>query len=77
MLPLMMCAPMVIVLVLMQRWFVAHTYFQLAVQLFAGGLAYAACVGWAYVTDKAFYVGDLAPPTDTLPKIPAAYQEEV
>jgi hypothetical protein len=76
MLPLMMCAPMVIVLMLMQRWFVAHTYFQLSVQLLAGGLAYAACVGWAYVTDKAFHVGDLAPATE-LPKIPPAYQEEV
>ncbi|HEV3304914.1 MAG TPA: oligosaccharide flippase family protein [Candidatus Sulfotelmatobacter sp.] len=77
MLPLMMCAPMVIVLMLMQRWFVAHTYFQLSVQLLAGGLAYAACVGWAYVTDKAFHVGDLAPATEELPKIPPAYQEEV
>jgi hypothetical protein len=56
---------------------VAHTYFQLSVQLLAGGLAYAACVGWAYVTDKAFHVGDLAPATEELPKIPPAYQEEV
>jgi O-antigen/teichoic acid export membrane protein len=31
-LPLMLCAPMAVVLVLMQHWFVAHTYRQLAVQ---------------------------------------------
>jgi O-antigen/teichoic acid export membrane protein len=81
MLPLMLCAPLVVVLVLMQRWFVAHTYWQLAVQLLAGGLAYAVCVGWAYVTDRAFHVGDLAPSAEKLmpkmPPVPSAYQEDV
>ncbi|HEY1658749.1 MAG TPA: polysaccharide biosynthesis C-terminal domain-containing protein [Candidatus Sulfotelmatobacter sp.] len=60
-LPLLLCAPMVIVLVLMQRWFVAHTYRQLAVQLLAAGLVYAACVGWAYMTERALHVGELVP----------------
>lgn len=69
-LPLMLCAPMVVVLVLMQHWFVAHTYRQLAVQLVAGGLVYAACVGWAYVTDRALHVGDLALSAAPLPEIP-------
>ena len=43
-LPLMLCAPVVAVLLLMQRWFVAHTYRQLAVQLLAGGLVYGTCI---------------------------------
>jgi O-antigen/teichoic acid export membrane protein len=70
-LPLLLCAPMVMVLVLMQRWFAAHTYRQLAVQLLAGGLVYAACVGWAYMTDRALHVGELVPSTGTLtPEMP-------
>jgi O-antigen/teichoic acid export membrane protein len=70
-LPLMLCAPMAVVLVLMQHWFVAHTYRQLAMQLVAGGLAYTACVGWAFVTDRALHVGDLAPSAGKLiPEIP-------
>jgi O-antigen/teichoic acid export membrane protein len=70
-LPLMLCAPMAIVLLLMQHWFVAHTYRQLAVQLFAGGLTYALCVGWAYVTDRALHVGELAPLVEkVMPEMP-------
>lgn len=70
-LPLLLCSPMVVVLVLMQRWFVPHTYRQLASQLLIGGLTYAVCVGWAYATDRAFDVGDLAPTTGKLmPEMP-------
>lgn len=70
-LPLILCAPMALVLVLMQHWFVAHTYRQLATQMLAGGLTYAVCVGWAYVTDRALHVGDLTPsPLDLVPEIP-------
>ncbi len=83
-LPLMLCAPMAVVLVLMQHWFVAHTYRQLAVQLLASGLVYAACVGWAYVTDRALHVGDLAPSAEKLmpemPPVPPVfegYEEDV
>ena len=75
-LPLLLCAPMVAVLLLIQHWFVAHTYRQLAVPLLAGGLTYAACLGWAYVTNKAFHVGDLAPAAEKLPNVPTAYLEE-
>jgi O-antigen/teichoic acid export membrane protein len=58
-LPLLLCSPLVAVLLLMQRWFVAHTYRQLAVQLLAGGLVYGACCAWAYVSGKALHVGNL------------------
>jgi O-antigen/teichoic acid export membrane protein len=78
-LPLMLCAPMAVVLVLMQHWFVAHTYRQLAVQLLAGGLAYAVCVAWAYATNKALHVGDLTTSAENLmpemPPLPPAFDE--
>lgn len=59
-LPLMLCAPVALVFVLMQRWFVAHTYRQLAVQFLAGGLVYGACLAWVYLSGKAFHVADVA-----------------
>jgi O-antigen/teichoic acid export membrane protein len=83
-LPLIVCAPLVAVLVLMQHWFVAHTYWQLAVQLLAGGAVYGLCLGWAYVTGRALHVVDLAPSIDKrTPEIPPvlpaveSYQEDV
>ena len=63
-LPLMLCAPATLVLLLMQRWFVAHTYWQLIPQLLAAGLVYGLCLGWAYVTNRALHVGDLTHPAD-------------
>jgi O-antigen/teichoic acid export membrane protein len=79
-LPLMLCAPMVVVLLLMQRWFVPHTYRQLAVQLLAGGLTYAMCLGWAYFTDRALRVGNLVPAAAEklvpgMPPVLEGYQE--
>jgi O-antigen/teichoic acid export membrane protein len=75
-LPLMLCAPMAVVLLLMQRWFVPHNYRQLALQLLAGGLVYGVCVGWAYWTDRALDVGELAPSVGKLmqemPPVPPA-----
>ncbi len=62
-LPLLLCTPLVSVLLLMRRWFVPHTYRELAVQLLAGGLVYAVSVGWAYATGRALHVADLAPTT--------------
>jgi O-antigen/teichoic acid export membrane protein len=83
-LPLLLCTPLVVVLLLMQRWFVAHTYRQLALHLLAGGLVYGACMAWAYVSNKALHVGELVPSTDRLvvemPGIPPAlptYEEEI
>lgn len=77
-LPVMLCTPTALVLVLMQHWFLAHTYRQLAVQLLAGGLAYAACVGWAYATDRAMHVGELVPAAAELaaemPPVPPVFE---
>ena len=60
-LPLALCAPMVAVLLLMQRRFAAHSYRQLIPQLLVGCLIYGICLIWAYMTDRALHVGDLGP----------------
>jgi O-antigen/teichoic acid export membrane protein len=66
-LPVLFCAPLVAVLLLMRRWFVAHNYRQLAVQLLAGGLVYGLCLLWAYLTGRLFRVGDLSAQEKALP----------
>ncbi len=65
-LPLMLCAPMALVLVIMQKLSPAHTYRQLIPQLLAGGIVYGLCLGWAYMTDRALHVGDLTSPAEKL-----------
>lgn len=60
-LPLLMCAPLASVLLLMKRWFVPHGYKQLAVHLLAGGVMYGACLAWAYLSGKALHVAELMP----------------
>jgi O-antigen/teichoic acid export membrane protein len=59
--PLMTCAPLVGILLAMQRWFVPHGYRQLALHLLAGGMVYAACLAWAYCSGNVLHVTDLAP----------------
>jgi O-antigen/teichoic acid export membrane protein len=60
-LPLLSTIPMVAVLWLMQRWFVPHTYRQLALHLALSSSIYGSCVGWAYLTDRALRLGELVP----------------
>jgi O-antigen/teichoic acid export membrane protein len=55
-LPLMLCAPLVTVLLLMRHWFVAHNYFQLAIQLLVGSAVYGVGLVWAIWTRKAWQV---------------------
>jgi hypothetical protein len=55
-LPLMLCAPMIAVLLLMRHWFGAHNYFQLAIQLAAGSVVYGIGLMWAIWTRKAWQV---------------------
>lgn len=69
-LPLLLCAPLVAVLLLLQRWFVPHTYRQLIPQLLIGGLVYAAGLGWAYMSNRALHPGDLSTPTLEMPVDP-------
>jgi O-antigen/teichoic acid export membrane protein len=58
-LPLLLCAPMVATLLLLQRWFVPHRLPGLALQAGIAGAVYAAALGWAYWKKYAFNVGDL------------------
>jgi O-antigen/teichoic acid export membrane protein len=55
-LPLMLCAPLVAALLLMRHWFIAHNYFQLAIQLLVGSGVYGVGVLWAIWTRKAWQV---------------------
>jgi O-antigen/teichoic acid export membrane protein len=59
-LPLLVTAPLVLVLFLMQRWFIPHHYGQLAVQLFIAGVVYGLGLLWVVLTKRALRVGELA-----------------
>ena len=54
--PLMLCAPLIAVLLLMRHWFVAHNYLQLAIQLLAGIAVYGAGLLWAVRTRRVWKV---------------------
>lgn len=55
-LPLTLCVPLVAVLFLMRHWFVAHSYFQLAIQLLLGSVVYGVGLLWAIWMGKAWQV---------------------
>jgi O-antigen/teichoic acid export membrane protein len=55
-LPLLLCAPLIAVLLLMRHWFVAHNYFQLSIQLATGSAVYGVGLLWAVRTRKAWQV---------------------
>jgi len=59
-LPLMLCVPLVLALLLLRRWFVAHNYRQLALQLLIGGMVYGLGILWVVLTNRALQVGVLA-----------------
>jgi O-antigen/teichoic acid export membrane protein len=59
-LPLLITAPLVLVLLLMKRWYVPHSYPQLMVQLLVGGTIYGLGVLWVVLTNRALRVGELA-----------------
>jgi O-antigen/teichoic acid export membrane protein len=58
-LPLLITAPLVLVLLLMQRWFIPHTYLQLAVQFMIGATVYGLGILWVVLTGRALRLGDL------------------
>ncbi len=59
-LPLLLCVPLIAVLLVMQRWFVPHTYRQLGLQLVIAGAVYGAGVLWAVLTNHALRLNELA-----------------
>ena len=59
-LPLLITAPLVLVLLLMKKWFIPHNYRQLALQLLIGGSVYGLGLLWLYATKRVLKVGELA-----------------
>jgi O-antigen/teichoic acid export membrane protein len=55
-LPVMLCAPLVAAILLMQRWFVPHNYLQLLIQLTIAAVVYGIGLSWAIWTRKAWQV---------------------
>jgi hypothetical protein len=58
-LPLVSCAPLIIILLLMKQWFIPHNYLGLLAHLSAAGLVYALTMLWAFKSKRAMRVGDL------------------
>lgn len=56
-LPMIVCAPMVVTLLLLRHWFVAHHFLQLAAQVLIAGGVYGGCFLWALRHHQAFHVG--------------------
>jgi len=61
-LPLIVCVPVVIVLLLMKQWFVPHNYAQLAAHLGIAGTVYGLSVSWAFASNRAMKIGELHSP---------------
>jgi O-antigen/teichoic acid export membrane protein len=59
-LPIAVSTPLVLALLLMRRWFVAHNYWQLGIQLVVGGIVYGLGLAWVFLTSRALRVGPLA-----------------
>ena len=49
-LPIVLCLPLLAMLLLMRHLFYAHNYFQLLIQLLAGGITYATGLLWVFFT---------------------------
>lgn len=61
-LPVLVCAPLVAVLLLMQRWFVPHNYPGLLEQLALAGIVYGLALAWAIASRRAMKMGRLHTP---------------
>ena len=66
-LPVVVSAPLVLALLLMRRWFVAHNYWQLGMQLLVGGIVYGLGLAWVFLTNRTLRVGQLAEKQDVQP----------
>jgi O-antigen/teichoic acid export membrane protein len=62
-LPLVICVPLTIVLLLMKQWFVPHNYLGLLAHLGVAGFVYALAMLWAFKSKRAMRVGDLQAPS--------------
>ena len=76
-LPLIVCTPLALVLLLMRRWVVPHSYRQIIPQLLIGGVVYGVGLTWAYLSKRALDAGDVSNslPTFPLEPIPSPIEE--
>jgi O-antigen/teichoic acid export membrane protein len=58
-LPLALCIPLTVTLLLMKRWFVPHTYLQLAAHMAVASAVYGLTLAWALLSRRALAVGKL------------------
>jgi len=73
---------MIVVLLLLRRWFVPHSLLQLSFHVLIGGTVYALGLLWAYLSDAALRVGNLEPPggratPEVLTPLVENYEEEI
>jgi O-antigen/teichoic acid export membrane protein len=59
-LPILLCAPTVAMLLLMRRWFFAHTYLQVALQIVVGLVPYGIGLAWAITTGSIWKVDGIS-----------------
>ena len=81
-LPLLLCVPLAIVLVLLQRWVIPHSYRELIPQLLIGGIVYGLGLAWAYFSNRALHTADISTPAnvvqlDPVPSGVESYSEDV
>ena len=65
-LPVLLCIPLTVVLLLMKEWFVPHNYLQLVVHVAVAGLVYGLALWWAFASKRATRVGKLHAPEASL-----------
>jgi len=77
-LPLALCAPLVVTLLWLRRWFVARTYAQLGLQLAIAAAVYGLGLLWAVWTQRAWHAGNLASvPQEAAIAMAQSYEQEV
>ena len=81
-LPLLLCAPLAMVLLLLQQWVVPHSYRELIPQLLIGGIVYGLGLAWAYFSNRALHAANISTPAAVVqldPITPAveSYSEDV
>jgi O-antigen/teichoic acid export membrane protein len=58
-LPLLLSIPLVVTLLLMRRWFFAHTYLEVGLQILLGLAPYGLGLLWAFWTKRVWQVGEV------------------
>jgi O-antigen/teichoic acid export membrane protein len=76
-LPLIVCAPLIVALLLMKQWFVPHNYPQLSAHLVVAGAVYGLSLWWAFASKRAMKVGTLHSPGPLEPAAMENFSQEI